>query len=527
MVLAYTAGMADGDSLALNLVVGAIMALLFVWPIWVVFFLWQLKKAFDKKKASKSKKPALKESDTASIQEKPATPPAYEHWKSDVDQSAAKIRAKIQALDDKIKTAANLRKAPTQAELNHAEALLSSAKCIADTLNTTTNPALFFTQYDQLLETLEELSLLEKTVDMDGTLPSITLAELKTQERRDAVTCDFLTRYKDSSTLSAFDFRGELKPYWDRVPAKQAAQIEAACKAEEERQRQEEAAKEAELLEVRRKWKERRQKEIEEERQKQLLQKENNIKLEQAAERGRRNIHAARVEFVQNQEKTAEDIAAQERQERAVRFSAMPHDALLLEAGKFAATHVFVSVETLSDWLAGVDVSEIEALLRQLKDYRLIEETADHKKFWSSLDEREFLTQLKNKMSEPNTLPPVSERMDSEMDGVQFEHYCADLLLRNGFSKADVTQASGDYGIDIKAEKDGITYGIQCKYYTDKVGNHAVQEALSGAQYYHCMVAAVITNNYFTPAAIETAKKTNVLLWDKEKLADFQKSAQS
>lgn len=114
----------------------------------------------------------------------------------------------------------------------------------------------------------------------------------------------------------------------------------------------------------------------------------------------------------------------------------------------------------------------------------------------------------------PDTVPLA-------MDGHQFEHYCADLLLKNGFSKAEVTQASGDYGIDVLAEKDDVTYGIQCKYYTDKVGNHAVQEALSGAQYYHCMVAVVMTNSDFTPAAVETARKTNVLLWNGKKIEEM------
>lgn len=111
--------------------------------------------------------------------------------------------------------------------------------------------------------------------------------------------------------------------------------------------------------------------------------------------------------------------------------------------------------------------------------------------------------------------------MPLAMDGHQFEHYCANLLLKNGFSKAEVTQASGDYGIDVLAEKDDVTYGIQCKYYTDKVGNHAVQEAMSGAQYYHCMVAVVMTNSDFTPAAVETARKTNVLLWNGKKVEEM------
>lgn len=107
------------------------------------------------------------------------------------------------------------------------------------------------------------------------------------------------------------------------------------------------------------------------------------------------------------------------------------------------------------------------------------------------------------------------------MDGHQFENYCSSLLLKNGFTKAEVTKASGDFGIDVLGEKDGITYAIQCKCYSEKVGNHAVQEALSGAQFYHCMVAVVMTNNYFTPAAIETARRTNVLLWNRDKVLEM------
>lgn len=71
------------------------------------------------------------------------------------------------------------------------------------------------------------------------------------------------------------------------------------------------------------------------------------------------------------------------------------------------------------------------------------------------------------------------------------------------------------------AEKDGITYAIQCKYYTDKVGNHAVQEAFAGKEYYDRMVAVVMTNSTFTQAAIETADQTHVLLWDGSKLAEL------
>lgn len=102
-----------------------------------------------------------------------------------------------------------------------------------------------------------------------------------------------------------------------------------------------------------------------------------------------------------------------------------------------------------------------------------------------------------------------------EMEGHDFEYFCADLLRKKGFIDVEVTKASGDYGIDILAEKDGITYGIQCKRYQEPVGIKAIQEAYAGKEYYDKMVGAVMTNQYFTTPAVETAKKLKILLWDR------------
>ncbi|MBO5033329.1 MAG: restriction endonuclease [Lachnospiraceae bacterium] len=102
------------------------------------------------------------------------------------------------------------------------------------------------------------------------------------------------------------------------------------------------------------------------------------------------------------------------------------------------------------------------------------------------------------------------------MDGFDFEYYCADLLAANGFVEVQVTQSSGDYGIDILAEKDGVTYAIQCKRYTGLVGVKAVQEAYAGRDYYDRMVGAVLTNQYFTKPAAEAARKLKILLWDRD-----------
>ena len=102
-----------------------------------------------------------------------------------------------------------------------------------------------------------------------------------------------------------------------------------------------------------------------------------------------------------------------------------------------------------------------------------------------------------------------------EIEGHDFEYYCADLLRKRGFVDVVVTKGSGDYGVDVLAEKDGITYGIQCKAYTSPVGVKAVQEAYAGKEYYDRMVGAVLTNQYFTKSAVEAAKKLKILLWDR------------
>ena len=106
------------------------------------------------------------------------------------------------------------------------------------------------------------------------------------------------------------------------------------------------------------------------------------------------------------------------------------------------------------------------------------------------------------------------------LSGEEFEDYCASLLKENGYINVETTKASGDHGIDIFAEKDFISYAIQCKYYSSPVGNSAVQEAFSGKGFYQKDIAVVMTNNSFTPQAIEEAQQLRVKLWDGDFLRD-------
>lgn len=102
-----------------------------------------------------------------------------------------------------------------------------------------------------------------------------------------------------------------------------------------------------------------------------------------------------------------------------------------------------------------------------------------------------------------------------EMEGLEFEQFCAKVLAGRGFIDVSLTRGSRDFGVDILAEKDGVTYAIQCKRYQSPVGVKAVQEAFAGKEYYDRMVGAVLTNQYFTQPAVDAAKKLKILLWDR------------
>lgn len=116
-----------------------------------------------------------------------------------------------------------------------------------------------------------------------------------------------------------------------------------------------------------------------------------------------------------------------------------------------------------------------------------------------------------------NSVPPE--------DGFQFEHKIASILKLAGYENVEVTQASQDYGADVLAQKDGVQYVVQCKYYTSAVGVAAVQQVFASKMHYSAHVAVVATNSVFTKAAKVLASETKVLLWDGLKLQEMMDDA--
>ena len=112
------------------------------------------------------------------------------------------------------------------------------------------------------------------------------------------------------------------------------------------------------------------------------------------------------------------------------------------------------------------------------------------------------------------------------MEGHDFEYWCADLLRKAGFTDVEVTQGSGDQGVDILAKKDGVKYAIQCKCYASDLGNKPVQEVHAGKVLYNCQVGAVMTNRHFTAGGRQLAEATGVLLWDHDWITSMLNSTE-
>lgn len=112
-------------------------------------------------------------------------------------------------------------------------------------------------------------------------------------------------------------------------------------------------------------------------------------------------------------------------------------------------------------------------------------------------------------------------RRIDKMDGSDFEQYTAELLERSGFENVEVTPATRDQGVDVKAELRQETYGFQCKRYDHPVDNSAVQEIFTGCAFYHLENPVVITNTKFTASALELADGVGVELIDREVLTQW------
>ncbi|MBR6751859.1 MAG: restriction endonuclease [Alphaproteobacteria bacterium] len=116
-----------------------------------------------------------------------------------------------------------------------------------------------------------------------------------------------------------------------------------------------------------------------------------------------------------------------------------------------------------------------------------------------------------------------NKQIKKQIKPLEYEKQITLKLKELGFN-AKTTKASGDQGADVLANKNGVSFAIQCKMYSNPVGNKAVQEVNTARDFYKCDFAVVVSNASFTNSARLAAKAANVILLndsDLEKLLEY------
>ncbi|OGZ08285.1 MAG: hypothetical protein A3C93_05165 [Candidatus Lloydbacteria bacterium RIFCSPHIGHO2_02_FULL_54_17] len=103
-----------------------------------------------------------------------------------------------------------------------------------------------------------------------------------------------------------------------------------------------------------------------------------------------------------------------------------------------------------------------------------------------------------------------------KMDPTEFEEFIAQLFRSLGYNARAVGHA-GDHGVDVEAEKDGVTHLVQCKKYskTNKVGEPEVRNFLGAIDHQHSRGKGYfVTTGYFTSEAEKFAEDKPIELID-------------
>lgn len=137
------------------------------------------------------------------------------------------------------------------------------------------------------------------------------------------------------------------------------------------------------------------------------------------------------------------------------------------------------------------------------------------KKFFPDLNEdhreiaKEIIADMVNKYILNN--PNFTYEFDSSAGPLEYERHCAGAFEQAGWSTR-LTPKSGDQGADLIVNFNDMTGVVQCKLYSQPVGNSAVQEVIAAREYYKATIAIVVSNATYTNSARQLASIANVFL---------------
>ncbi len=103
------------------------------------------------------------------------------------------------------------------------------------------------------------------------------------------------------------------------------------------------------------------------------------------------------------------------------------------------------------------------------------------------------------------------------VSGWEFERVVGELFKKFGYT-VSVTKGSGDEGIDLFLEKEGLRAGVQCKRWKTMIGQRVIREFYGSLMHAELQKGFVITTNRFSKAAKDFVREKPIVLIDREEL---------
>lgn len=124
------------------------------------------------------------------------------------------------------------------------------------------------------------------------------------------------------------------------------------------------------------------------------------------------------------------------------------------------------------------------------------------------------------RISEGRAANPLAHVEASSLTPTEYERHCGDLLRERGW-QIRMTPPTRDGGADFIAEKGPHRLVVQCKRYSQPVGNKAVQEVNSAVRLYNGNLACVVAPSGFTAQAQREAHGLSIHLLHHSSLQTF------
>ncbi len=122
-------------------------------------------------------------------------------------------------------------------------------------------------------------------------------------------------------------------------------------------------------------------------------------------------------------------------------------------------------------------------------------------------------------------LVAVADQIRS-MDGLEFEHWVAELFRRAGF-QVEITQASGDHGVDLWASIRTRMVAVQCKRWDGMIGEPVLRDLYGAMTAAKAQYGCLVTTGTFTAQAHQFSRDKPLCLVGFDALMEATKSPDS